>query len=50
MEIEIVIAAVFVPLIVISVFSLIVRLSGKVKTSGDKNSLIVEYPKGNVFI
>ena len=28
MEIEIVIAAVFVPLIVISVFSLIVRLSG----------------------
>ena len=50
MKIEIVIAAVFVPLIVISVFSLIVRLSGKVKTSGDKNSLIVKYPKGNVFI
>lgn len=50
MKIEIVIAAVFVPLIVISVFSLIVRLSGKVKTTGDKNSLIVEYPKGNVFI
>ena len=31
MKIEIVIAAVFVPLIVISVFSLIVRLSVKVK-------------------
>lgn len=50
MKIEIVIAAVFVPLIVISVFSLIVRLSGKVKTDGDKNSLIVKYPKGNIFI
>lgn len=36
MKIEIVIAAVFVPLIVISVFSLILRLSGKVKPPGIK--------------
>lgn len=50
MKIEIIISAILGPLFVVSVISFIQRLSGKIKTAGDKNSLIVEYPKAITFI